>query len=350
MMASNLEISFHQREEGCRRDVSRRQPFSFVLTGLLAVSVACSGGARSVDDELQSYRTLRGRLTRVATADADPRGRYIAEHVRLESNTGLVATGTVYHPTRETQCLPAVLLQDGREENSGVIERLPSDFGNVVVLSLDYPAELPYAIRFPEVMRHTATLQRAARRIPAIFSLGAAYLESRNDVDSTRIALAATSFAVPFAAIAAAMDTRFRNVALIYGAGDMPRVLAANLPDVPAPLRPAAARLATQPFSAFAPERFIGRIAPRPVVMINGVDDPQMPVAAVHRLYDAAHAPKSLLWLRTGHLMPTDSSLIRLLLDSAFARLPVLRNSSPTASCPGRVTAPARPSSLRAPP
>lgn len=350
MMASNREISFHQRERGCRRDVSRRQPFSLVLTGLLALCVACGGGESSPNGELEAYRAQRGDLSQFATADAVPRGRYVAERVRLESSTGLVVTGTVYHPNPDSRCLAAVLLQDGREENSGVIGRLPADFGNVVVLSLDYPTELPYAIRLPEVMRHTAKLQRAARRIPAIFSLGAAYLERREDVDSTRIALAATSFAVPFATIAAAMDTRFRNVALIYGAGDMPLVLAANLPDVPAPLRSAAARLAMQPFSAFAPERFIGRIAPRPVVMINGVDDPQMPVAAVRHLYDAARPPKSLLWLRTGHLMPTDSALIRLLIDSAFARLPVLRDSLYTTSCPGRVTAPARPSSTRAPP
>jgi fermentation-respiration switch protein FrsA (DUF1100 family) len=234
----------------------------------------------------------------------------------------------LYHPASESACLPAVLLQNGREENSGVIGRLPREFGKVVVLSLDYPAELPYAIRLPDVMRHTERLQRASRKIPAIFSLGAAYLQGRPDVDSARIALAATSFAVPFATIAAAMDPRFRNVALIYGAGDLPRVLGANLPDVPAPLRSAAARLAMQPFTAFAPERFIGRIAPRTLVMINGIDDPQMPVAAVQRLYDAARPPKSIVWLRTGHLMPTDSSLIRELIDSAFARLPVLQDWS----------------------
>jgi dienelactone hydrolase len=290
----------------------------------------------------------RGELRESSTEDSTPRGRYVAERVRLRSSTGLIATGVLYHPGSGSDCLPAVLLQDGREENSGVIARLPADFGRVVVLSLDYPAEIPYAIRLPEVMRHTARLQRAARKIPAIFSLGAAYLQRRPDVDSARIALTATSFAVPFAAIAAAMDPRFRNVALIYGAGDMPRVLAANLPDVPAPLRSAAARLAMEPFSAFAPERFIRRIAPRPVVMINGIDDPQMPAAAVQRLYDAANEPKSLVWLRTGHLMPTDSSLIRVLIDSAFARLPVLRDSSASRTCPVHVTARAQPFSSRA--
>jgi fermentation-respiration switch protein FrsA (DUF1100 family) len=73
-----------------------------------------------------------------------------------------------------------------------------------------------------------------------------------------------------------------------------------------------------------SPERFIGRIAPRPIVMVNGIDDPQMPVKAVQRLYDAARPPKSLIWLRTGHLVPADSALIRALVDTGLARLPIL--------------------------
>jgi len=80
-------------------------------------------------------------------------------------------------------------------------------------------------------------------------------------------------------------------------------------------------------FADFAPERFIGLVAPRPIVMVNGIDDPQMPVSAAEHLYDAAREPKTMIWLRTGHLMPTDSALIRSLIDTAFARLPVLRHA-----------------------
>ena len=65
--------------------------------------------------------------------------------------------------------------------------------------------------------------------IPPAFLLGAAYLAERGDVDTTRMAVAATSFAVPFATIAAAAEPRFGDVALIYGAGDLPSVVAANL-------------------------------------------------------------------------------------------------------------------------
>lgn len=252
------------------------------------------------------------------------RGRYALMTLRLTSTTGLVATGQLLAPVPATGRQPGVLLQDGREENSQVIGRLPAEFGNVVVLALDYPAEIPYEIQLRDVAVGARQLSRAAHRIPALFVLGAMYLASRGDVDAKRIAIAATSFAVPFATIAAASDSEFRNVALVYGAGDLPAVLAANLDLEPAALRGSVAWLATRPFADLGPERFAAAIAPRPIVMVNGVDDPQMPRSAVRRLYDAAREPKTLIWLHTGHLEPTDSALIRQLVDTALARLPVL--------------------------
>jgi fermentation-respiration switch protein FrsA (DUF1100 family) len=296
----------------------------WLLALLIGLVVATCSRGPATARELEDLRALRGDLVRVELGATGRHGRYVTTRVRLGSSTGLAATGVVTRPAVDTGCFAAVLLQDGREENSGVSRRLPADFGELVVLSLDYPEEVPYSIRLRDVLLHGGSLRDASRRIPALFSLGATYLARRPDVDSSRIALAATSFAVPFATIAAAMDQRFRNVVFVYGAGDLPAVLAANLRDVPSALRRPAAVLAMRPFAALAPERFVDRIAPRPLVMINGLDDPQMPTEAVRRLYDAAGEPKSLVWLRTGHLMPTDSSLIRALIDTAFARLPIL--------------------------
>lgn len=302
------------------------------LAAWLVLASACASD-RATDAEVREYAARRGRLVSAETTAAAPVGRYARDRVRLRSSTGLDATGWLLHPAAPGRCLPAVLLQDGREENSGVIGRLPPDFGDVVVLSLDYPGEIPYAIALGDVVRRGDRLSEAARRIPSLFSLGASYLASRADVDSTRLAIAATSFAVPFATIAAAADERFRNVALIYGAGDLPGVLAANLETRPPVLRGPLAWLALRPFASLAPERFVARVAPRPIVMVNGIGDPQMPAEAVRRLYDAARPPRELIWLRTGHLMPTDSALIRSLVDTAFHHLPILAAPSTTTGC-----------------
>jgi fermentation-respiration switch protein FrsA (DUF1100 family) len=255
------------------------------------------------------------------------RGRYAAYRVAITNDRGVSATGRLLQPPGNTLAglYPAVLLEDGRELNSGAINFLPTEFGDVVVLSLDYPEDLPYELRIREIILQGERLRRASRRIAPMFSLGADYLVNRSDVDATRLAVVASSFAVPFAVEAAAKDRRFVNVGLVYGAGDMADVLAANLTIRPRWLRGAAAWIAMRPFSEFAPERYAARIAPRPIVMVNGVDDPQMPRRAVQALYDAARAPKTLIWLPTGHLMPDDSALVRTLVDTTLARLPVLK-------------------------
>src|SRR5687767_3542651 len=254
------------------------------------------------------------------------RGRYDLSRVRLRA-AGDTATGRLLRPRGVRGPLPAVLLNDGRELNSAALEYLPPEFGDVVVLSLDYPEEVPYEFKPLTLLLENDQVRRQLRRIPKLFSLGGAYLTQRSDVDSSRIAMVVTSFAVPFGVLAAAKDQRFRNVGLIYGAGDLGRVLEANLTIEPGLLRKMAVWLASELYHEFEPTQYVAAIAPRPLIMVNGRDDPQMPIQAVRALYAAAREPKSLIWLTTGHLLPTDTALIRVLVDTTLARLPVLEGA-----------------------
>jgi hypothetical protein len=290
---------------------------------MLAIAIGACGRADAAG-QYDGYMLLRGRLVAAETTVSGSRGRYALERVRLRSSTGIEVTGRLLRPT-STARLPAILLNDGRELNSRAIEYLPADFGDIVVLSVDYPEAIPYSVGIKDLIVNGGEIRKAARLIPASFSLAGEWLSSRDDVDASRVGLVATSFAVPFATIAAAMDARFRDVGLIYGAGDFASVMAANLELRPRWLRRPAAWLATRAFREFEPERHVALIAPRPLLMINGVDDPQMPRHAVESLFDAAKEPKTLIWLRTGHLLPTDSVLIRALVDTALARLPTLK-------------------------
>jgi hypothetical protein len=303
--------------------VKRRHAVVATLVALVACGRA--DAARQYDD----YMLLRGRLVGAETTAAGSRGRYALQRVRLRSSTGMEVTGRLLRPASSTRS-PAILLNDGRELNSSAIDYLPADFGDVVVLSIDYPEAIPYAVGVKDLMFNGGDIRKAARLIPASFSLAGEWLSTRDDVDAARLGIVATSFAVPFATIAAVMDVRFRDVGLIYGAGDFATVMAANITLRPRWLRRPAAWLATRAFREFEPERHVALIAPRPLLMINGVNDPQMPREAVESLYDAARNPKTLIWLRTGHLLPTDSVLIRALVDTALARLPILNRPAQT--------------------
>lgn len=285
--------------------------------GLWVLSVSLLAGCHAV-----GRLPLEGRVE-ARVDSAEPRGRYDLYRIRL-SGGGEAATGQLLRPRQGTGPFPAVLLNDGRELNSDALQYLPAEFGDVVVLSLDYPERIPYDLDPLSLLSRSGEIRRELRRIPRLFSLGAAYLTQRDDVTASRTALVVTSFAVPFGVLAAAEDERFQNVGLVYGAGDLGSVIAANLQLRPRFLRSVASWLAVQLYGEFEPTRHIGRIAPRPVLMVNGEDDPQMPVAAVRTLFDAAAEPKAIVWLSTGHLMPTNTRLIRALVDTTLARLPVL--------------------------
>lgn len=301
-----------------------------ILLSCLAPATACST-LPPVGEQYDDYRARRGTLVAHEETLVGYRGRYERYVVRLESSTGMVATGQMLRPrTRDDRAWhPAVLLNAGREQSSGAVHSLPPDFGDVIVLSLDYPEELPHEVSVWTLLRHRGRLRDASRDVAAIFSLAAGYLIQLEGTDPERLGIVGTSFAVPFAVIAAAMDPRYRNVGLIYGAGDMPLVLAANLEIRPDVLRRWIARVALRPFREFEPVRHVPAIAPRPIVMVNGIDDPQMPVLAVQRLFDAAREPKELIWKRTGHILPGDTTLIHALVDTAFARIPILRGAKP---------------------
>jgi hypothetical protein len=300
--------------------------FALLMLPCLCALSAC--GLGSASDSPEAYETQRGSRLAAETTFTGMRGRYADYRIRISNGRGLSVTGRLLRPTETAVARrhPAVLLQNGRELNSRAVEFLPGDFGDVVVLSLDYPTEFPYELSIREILLHSDRVRRASRRVAPMFSLGADYLLARPDVDTSRTVIVASSFAVPFAVQAAAADSRFVNVGLIYGAGDMAEVLEANLMLRPRWMRPAVAWLAMRPFAEFAPERHVSRIAPRPIVMVNGIDDPQMPRRAVQALYDAAREPKTIIWLRTGHLLPGDSALVRALVDTTLARLPALKD------------------------
>jgi pimeloyl-ACP methyl ester carboxylesterase len=53
--------------------------------------------------------------------------------------------------------------------------------------------------------------------------------------------------------------------------------------------------------SAFDPDRYVGKIAPRPVLIMSGLKDTTVPIGNAHRLQAAARRPKSVVDFDGGH-------------------------------------------------
>lgn len=55
------------------------------------------------------------------------------------------------------------------------------------------------------------------------------------------------------------------------------------------------------------PIYFIGRFAPRPLLMLSAKRDELIPREATMRLFHAAKQPKKLVWFNSGHILPLDA-------------------------------------------
>lgn len=244
--------------------------------------------------------------------------------VTLSSTSGLVARVRVQVPTgiAPGERRAGVVLLGGFDTGRHAVGLLPDD-ARQIILSADYPQALEFD-EDAEALRRMDELRDAAWDAAATPLLAADYLQSRADVDPQRIVLVGASFGGFFAAIAAAVDGRFRNVALLYTGADLPRIIAANAGEAPEPARRLGSDLAALPVRYLEPTLYVPSISPRPLLLVNGLLDDRIPTSSARALFDAARQPKELVWLQTGHLEPEDTALIRTLVDTAFARMPLL--------------------------
>ena len=119
-------------------------------------------------------------------------------------------------------------------------------------------------------------------------------LVQQRDADPKRISVMGVSRGATLAAIIGGVDRRLAAVAMLYG-GHFDALERAHL-------------------AAACPANYIGRISPRPLLMINGTQDSDMiKDTSVLPLYRLAKTPKLILWADTGHQLPTEEHRAELL-------------------------------------
>jgi fermentation-respiration switch protein FrsA (DUF1100 family) len=153
-----------------------------------------------------------------------------------------------------------------------------------------------------EVLARGADLWRATHETSPLLVRAGDYLARRPDVDSSRVVVVGASLGVPFAVHAAAHSVRFRAVALLYGCAGLGDWVSRNLPGRPRWVRALAGWLAGTLYRDYEPARLIGRVSPRPVLLVNGRNDPRVPAGGVRRLFEAAGQPREQIWIEGAHV------------------------------------------------
>ncbi len=288
------------------------------------------------------FRRRSGPLTTVDTlprADHERDGTIV---LRLRGKTGLTATlavrpaspapaadaaDTVIRDADPASAVryPLVLILGGQQRGRGAVALVDAIPG-VVLAALDYPYEgNPSPRGLFATLGQVPAIRRAFYDTPPAVSLALDHLLQRPDVDPTHVELVGASFGAPFATIAAARDPRISRLWLAQGGGRPFLLLDASLTrDVPwrAP-RLALAGLGTLLISGprFAPEQWIARVAPRPVVFLDSREDERIPAASREALFAAAAEPKSRIWLDGPHMMGSRPQVIRAVVDSILPRI-----------------------------
>ncbi len=214
----------------------------------------------------------------------------------------------------------ALLLLGGHRTGRRATQLVPGTT-KAVVAAMSYPTRLERIRGLSDAL----AARRAILDTPAAVMLCADYLGARPEVDPTRIELVGVSLGAPFVCVAGALDARFARVWAIHGGGSPARLLTAALRrDSDSPILCWLGGRSLAAFAhgiALAPESWVGRIAPRPFVMVNARDDDSIPRVCVEILHAAASEPKELVWVAGGHVDKGKQEQIRELCSLVLERM-----------------------------
>ena len=277
--------------------------------------------AKPVDD--QTFQTYLEFFTYdkklpfdLRVMDTEEKDGVKREHLSFQSTRGVRVFAHLYRPAASAsrQLPSAILLHGGGpagKDNPSVpvISSLIARAGwNVLAIDMQHFGErgTDLLTTFTEQEKHDrlynqpsaylAWVTQTVKDVSRSFDL----LVEQRGADARRIALIGISRGAIVAAIAGASDRRLAAVGMLYG-GHFDALEKAHLP-------------------AACPANYIGRITPRPLLMINGTHDTDMiKETSVEPLQRLAKQPKLILWADTGHQLPTEehrTALLRWLQES----------------------------------
>lgn len=283
-----------------------------------------------------SFTTRRGSIV-AATEGQEvllPHNQ-LTKAVRLTTSTGLTVDLRVLRPAGPPIPLPLVVLLAGHRTGRDAVDVVGNP-GGIAVAAVDYPYHGPERPRgIVQSLNAIPAIQRGLLDTPPAVSVALDWLLTEPWVDPSKVELMGVSLGVPFAAVAGALDSRFRRVWLVHGGVDNRAWLANRLESriENNATRQAAASLLhlLAHGESFRPERWIPKIAPRTVMVVGADDDEQMPRASVEKLYAVAREPKELLWSNGGHVDTHRPEIIHQILALARNRI------EETVELPGRM-------------
>lgn len=294
--------------------------------GVMAVLVLIlvAGVVYLLRDPLPRFRERRSSLASVVEGETTIEYGFALTPAHLTAKSGLSLDLVVRRAIVDSgRTLPLAVILGGHYKGREAA-RMLGDTRGVVAVALSYPFTgdpRPDAATF---LREIPKIRAAFLDTPPAIMLALDYLRRLPDVDTTQVEAIGVSLGAPFVCIAGALDQRFTRVWSIHGSGGSYVPLEANMRrSIPfTPLRAVAAGISNVIIDGprLDPVRWVGRIAPRPFMMVNAEGDERLPRPAVDELYAAAREPKELIWMPGIHVHG-DSATIHRLVEIVMSRV-----------------------------
>jgi len=290
-----------------------------VLLALATLGIVVAGaiGWALYQGSAGGLESRKGRLQQVVPVAAGSDDVSDLFDLTLGSSTGSRVRAMVRVPRGGTPPYPGVVLVGGMELGRRVaqLKGLDSIARYAIIVSPDYPIQVDArTLEGLSLLAAGPQLRSAAFDLVAQVGLQVDYLVSRRDVARDRIFLVGSSFGTPAVIIAGAVDRRPAAVIALYGGGEIGSMVSHVLRLGRDTVSPWQSWLAGHGLALLLmplePTRYAPRIAPRPVLMVNGARDSVIPRANVDALYAAARQPKEILWMRSEHVQPDETELI----------------------------------------
>ncbi len=288
---------------------------------------AAAGVARWRATDGAAVFAARGRFAGATVVASEPSRLGRVDRLSLRNEEGEVARALYRRPRELADGYRLVVLYAGLKTERRALELLP-ERPDVALVVVEYPYERPRTLAGK--LRWLGDVRRAAARTVAGGMLALSYLEEAGALDLERTVVVGASLGSIFATLHGALDERVPRVVLVHGGGDFPRL-------VPALARswwqvPLGHVLAAGPFYSFDPIHYVGRIAPRELVMVAARDDERFPPASTTALYERAGEPKRLTWTESSHVRSRNRPLVDELVAHIEAALPPGGESPPARS------------------
>jgi dienelactone hydrolase len=268
----------------------------------------------ALPDPVPGFAARHGTLTAVEELARRRLDDTDVVELRLRSSSGLTLELAVRVPRAVTAPQPLVVLAAGLRTGHRAAYLLARQPPGIVIATLSYPFPGDPRAHGLRWLTWLPKLRRAVLDTTPAVMLALDYLVQQPYVDARHVELVGGSFGAFLVSVPGALDARVRRVWLVHGAADPAAVFAHLLqPHIGfAPLRDAVAELLALTVASqhLRPDRWVARVAPRPVIVVNARGDESLPPASVAALHAALAPPGEVIWTEGPHVRPGRTAVV----------------------------------------